>query len=296
MEVDVHQHMWPAALVAALRRRRAPPQLDGWTLRLRGEPDYLITAADHDAHSRADLAAEDGLDLVLLSLSSPLGIEHLPYEDSRPLLDAFHEGSLSLPRPFGVWASVSLVKPDPEDLLGLFAAGCVGLQLPATAISDPSTVNELLPLLQVLEDQDKPLFIHPGPVRNTADRRAPGWWPAIVPYVNQMHTAWFAYRASAEADLPRLRVCFAMLAGLAPLHDERSAARGGPTSRNPSLYVETSSYGTQAIAAIVQTTGIAAIVNGSDRPYASPTDLGPLIEFRQATRVQNPANLLSSRI
>lgn len=293
MQIDIHQHIWPAKLVAALRRRRTPPQLDEWTLRLPGEPDFLVNSVDHDVQRRADLAIEDELNLVVLSLSSPLGIEYLPYDDARPLLDAFHEGSLALPRPFGVWASVGLAKPDPDELQTLLAAGCVGLQLPATALGDPSSVQELLPLFQTLEDHDKPLFVHPGSVSTDAlNTNVPGWWAAVVPYVSQMHRAWFTYRASVESAFPQLRVCFAMLSGLAPLHDERSAVRGGPASRNPRLYLDTSSYGQRAIAAAAEAMGIDVIVNGSDRPYAGPSDLGRGLEVRRAIRVNNPANLL----
>jgi hypothetical protein len=294
MEIDVHQHMWPADLIDALRRRRTPPLLDDWTLKLPGEPDFLVSPADHDVRLRTDLAHEDGLGLVLLSLSSPLGIESLPYEEAQPLLDAFHEGGLSLPQPFKMWASISLANPDPAELSKLLKAGCVGLQLPATAMTDPGMVADLLPLLEKLQELNKPLFVHPGPVGNASGSEVPGWWPAIVPYVSQMHTAWFAYKTSVEAVLPRLRVCFAMLAGLAPLHGERCVARGGPTLRNPSLYVETSSYGPRAIAATVQAIGAAAIVNGSDRPYADQSDLGPDTNLREAVRVRNPRYLLDS--
>jgi 6-methylsalicylate decarboxylase len=292
MHADIHQHAWPPALVAALRRRREPPLLDEWTLRLPGEPDFLVSPADHDMHKRADLAAADGADLVLLSLSSPLGIENLPYDESAPLLDAFHEGALALPSPFGVWACVNLRKPDPGELSALIKAGCAGLQLPATALSSPAKLAELLPLLEVLERLGKPLFIHPGPVTSVAGTGAPAWWPPIVPYVTQMHTAWFSYRACAETALPRLRVCFAMLAGLAPLHDERCAARGGPASANPLLYLDTSSYGPRAITAAAQVMGAAAIVNGSDRPYAAPPRLGPGPGLREAACQRNPARLL----
>ena len=34
MPLDIHQHLWPSSFVAALRARRTPPNLDGWTLHL----------------------------------------------------------------------------------------------------------------------------------------------------------------------------------------------------------------------------------------------------------------------
>lgn len=103
--IDVHQHIWPPAFVELLRARTAPPRLDGWTLHLEGEPPFAVDPGDHDVEARVRLAVADGLDLALVSLSSPLGIEYLPPAESLPLLDAFHTGALALPAPFGVWAS-----------------------------------------------------------------------------------------------------------------------------------------------------------------------------------------------
>jgi hypothetical protein len=95
--VDVHQHIWPAELIAQLRRRTAGPRLDGWTLRLPGEPDFEVNPADHDPAARAALAATEGTDLALISLSSPLGVEHLPAAEAKPLLDAYHLGAARPP-------------------------------------------------------------------------------------------------------------------------------------------------------------------------------------------------------
>ncbi|MFC6934572.1 hypothetical protein ACFQHO_32345 [Actinomadura yumaensis] len=75
---DIHQHLWGAPLLAALRARRTPPFLDGWTLHLDGEPPYEVDPADHDPAARAAQAEGDGLAAALVSLSSPLGIEWLP--------------------------------------------------------------------------------------------------------------------------------------------------------------------------------------------------------------------------
>ena len=40
--IDVHQHLWPAQLLEALRARRRAPRLRGWTLELEGEPEYRV--------------------------------------------------------------------------------------------------------------------------------------------------------------------------------------------------------------------------------------------------------------
>lgn len=222
---DVHQHLWTPSLVAALRSRREPPFLDGWTLFLDGEPPYGIPPADHDIARRTELADTDGLGLALVSLSSPIGVEWLPAAEARPLLDAYHEGSAALPEPFGAWAAACVRDVDAKATAKDLDRGFVGLQLPANALADAAGYARCAPLLDLLEERGLPLFVHPGPAPGGAE--GPGWWPAMVPYVQQMHSAWFAFRAFGRPRHSRLRVCFALLAGLAPLHGERFAARGG---------------------------------------------------------------------
>lgn len=292
---DVHQHIWPPALIELLRSRTAPPYLDAWSLHLAGEPPYAVDPADHDPAARTRLAATDGLDLALVSLSSPLGIEYLPPAESLPLLTAFHDGALALPAPFAVWASPCLTEVDPEAVERELRRGCVGLQLPATALLDAAGWAHCAPLLDVLTRHDKPLFVHPG-AAPPADGTPP-WWPALVPYVQQLHAAWFAFRAFGRVRHPALRVCFAALAGLAPLHGERLAARGGGRGAiDFDVFYETSSYGTRAVDALVRAVGIDVVVSGSDRPYAAPgvPDLGADAAVH-AVRTVNPARLLHGR-
>jgi hypothetical protein len=112
-----------------------------------------------------------------------------------------------------------------------------------------------------------------------------------------MHAAWFAFRAFGRPRHPRLRVCFALLAGLAPLHGERLAARGGQQQAgDQGVFVETSSYGPTAVDAMVRALGVNAVVQGSDRPYAEPPrhpgyGLGGAAAY--AFRIANPRRLLT---
>jgi hypothetical protein len=292
--IDLHQHMWPPALVEALRRRNAPPRLDGWMLQLDGEPDYVVVPSDHDPAARAALASEDGLDLALVSLSSPLGIESLPGDESAELLAAWHDGALALPEPFGAWAAASLWEVDPAGLERELNRGFVGLQLPATTLVDVAGYERAGPLLEVLERTHRPLFVHPGPVSRS--QPAPtAWWPAVVDYVGQMHAAWHAFRALGRPRYPRLRVGFAMLAGLAPLHGERFRARACErTVVDEAAYLETSSYGPRAIDAVVRVTGIDVLAHGSDRPYAPPPQSGLGDAAEVALRLTNPKRLLDT--
>ncbi|RRR75206.1 amidohydrolase family protein [Streptomyces sp. RP5T] len=295
--VDVHQHLWSPSLVTALRARSEPPRLDGWTLHLDGEPPYDLPPADHDATLRAELAATDGLGLALVSLSAPIGVEWLPAAEARPLLDAYHEGAAALPRPFGAWAAAGVRDIDARATADCLDAGFVGLQLPADALADAAGYARCAPLLDLLEERDLPLFVHPGPASGGSS--GPGWWPAMVPYVQQMHAAWFAFRAHGRPRHPRLRVCFALLAGLAPLHGERFAARGGGgAGPDPLVFVETSSYGPRAVESVVRALGVDAVVQGSDRPYAEPPQhpghgLGGAAAY--AFRIANPRRLLTGR-
>ena len=296
MHVDIHQHVWPGAMIEELRRRAQPPRLEGWTLLTSGERPFEVTPADHDVSKRAAQAACDGLDLALISLSSPLGIEYLPPEQAVPLLDAYHDGVCELGPPFACWAAACLTAIDVPGLIKQLDRGCAGLQLPATALADESGYRHCRPLLHVLAERNLPLLIHPGPAAD-APGCGPGWWPAVVSYVQQMHAAWFAFRAYGRPAHPRLRVCFAALAGLAPLHGERVAARAGGDALarglvDPEVFVETSSYGNRAVDAVVRVLGADVVVFGSDRPYAQPSDLGLGKSFADAIRSANPARML----
>ena len=68
-----------------------------------------------------------------------------------------------------------------------------------------------------------PVFVHPGPVAGSAaGPRQPSWWSPSTDYVAQQHAAWHAFHAVVRPRVPSLRAVFALLAGLAPLHAERT--------------------------------------------------------------------------
>ena len=307
---DVHQHLWPEPLVAALSWRRTAPRVrrsrGGWVLRLHGEPDYRFDLADHDPAARIEALAHDGVQRALLAISSPLGIEALPRDEAEPLLAAHNGGLLALGGPFGVWGAVSLRPPDPDDVDALLNAGAVGISLPAGALAHPSGLDRCGGLLERLARRDAPLLVHPGPApwngwrSSSFDRgpQTPAWWPAMTRYVEDMNAAWHAFAAFGRPWHPRLRVVFAMLAGGAPLHGERLAARGGPTGAlaDPDVFYDTSSYGASTIDAVVRCVGIDQLVYGSDGPVvevtAGPSALG---DAAAAAMVRtNVARLLGS--
>lgn len=292
--IDVHQHLWPAELLDALRARREPPYLRGWTLHTATEAPYAVTPGDHDVEARVALDREAGISLACVSLSAPLGLESLP--EAAGLLAAWHTGALSLPDHFRAWASVSSLDPDLPGLTRQLAGDrFVGLQLPATDLLTPAAWEAALPVLSVARQAARPVLVHPGPARPlAASTGVPAWWPAVVDYVGQLQACWWAWQAvDGRALLPGLRLVFGAAAGLAPVHHERHVVRGG-TERpvDPDLFVDSSGYGPRGLDAVVRVLGIDALVLGSDRPYAEP-----LADFfgdaaTHAIRTSNPARLL----
>jgi hypothetical protein len=290
--IDLHQHLWPEALLAALARRDAPPRLvlhgREWTLELSGEAPSIVALADHDPVVRALEAERAGLDVVAIAPSSPLGIESLPADEAQPLLDAFHEGILELGAPFRLWAAPAL------EIDSLLDRGALGMSIPAAAIATEFGLERASALLERLEARDAPLFVHPGPA--PAADGAPSWWPALTAYVADMQAAWLAWAAWGRAAHPRLKVLFAMLAGGAPLHAERLAARGGPAAavHDDASFFDVSSYGPRTVDAMLRVVGVDRLVNGSDIPVVERVSLDALgTSVVHALTEANPARLLS---
>lgn len=289
MKMDVHQHLWTTPLVEALASRSEFPfvrQENGLTvLYLAGERPYVIDLVGEEPARRSALVELDGLDQALLCLSSPLGIEGLPRREARPLIEAYHEGALALDEHFGVWGAIALDRCDPDDVDELLERGCVGLALPAGALAGVECILALRDVLERLELRGAPLLVHPGPglrperpgpARDVA-LGEPLWWPALTSYVAGIQAAWLSFLIVGRHDHPRLRVIFTMLAGLAPLHGERLAARGGPVASeqpDPLTFYDTSSYGPWAVRAMAELVGPGQLLYGSDRPVVEPSELG----------------------
>ena len=298
---DLHQHLWPDGLIRALAERVAPPRLrhgaGGWTLELPGEPPGAVDLADHDPVARAFEAERDGVDVVGIALSVPLGIELLPAAEAQPLLDAFHDGVAELGEPFRFWAATALSAPGAGalEIDALLDRGAIGATVPAGALASEVGLVRLSALLSRLEARDVPLFVHPGPAPS-AHRGAPSWWPAMTAYVADMHAAWHAWAAWGRRSHPRLRVLFAMLAGGAPLHAERLAVRGGPADavHDELTFFDVSSYGPRTVDAMLRVVGADRLVHGSDRPIAAPPALAALgPSLAHALAEANPQHLLA---
>lgn len=278
--VDVHQHVWTAPLLDALARRERLPFVRRAgriaVLHCAGEQAWAIDLEAETAERRTELLRQDGLDRAGIALSSPIGVEALPRPEAQELIEAHLAGVEQLGDEFAAWGPVALDRPEADDVDSLLARGCVGITLPAGALAGPDALAEIEPILRRAEALDALVFVHPGPGRRTSRRDAslsePLWWPAMTDYIAEMHAAWLTFSVLGRRHYGSLRVLFAMLAGGAPLHAERLAARGGsPVDlRDPHTFYETSSYGPAAIEAIAQRVGMAQLVYGSDRPVVEP--------------------------
>jgi 6-methylsalicylate decarboxylase len=291
MQIDVHQHLWPAPFVAALRSRRRAPRLDGWELRLPGQPPYRVDPGHHDVEARTAQAAADGDTIVCVAPSAVLGLDRLPSAEADYLATVWLAGALALPPPFRAYA----LPTTPAALEHALAAGAIGLEVGADLLAAPDGLERLAPLLAVLNSVGRALLVHPGPggLQDVASR--PAWWAPVVPYVAQLNAAWWAWAQGGRERFPRLPVCFAALAGLGPLHGERQRSRGGSAGRVDGLtFVETSTYGTLAVDAVVRVLGIDVVCRGSDRPYAAPVE--PSLGSEAALKAigsTNPGRLLA---
>jgi len=87
---DVHEHLWPEQLVAALQARSRPPRIDGDELIL-GEGTFEAELEAHSLEARLALMDAAGIDVAVVSLQPTLACDGIP-----ELVDAYHEGILEL--------------------------------------------------------------------------------------------------------------------------------------------------------------------------------------------------------
>jgi 6-methylsalicylate decarboxylase len=296
--VDVHQHVWTEPLLDALEARDELPLVRrgaGVTLlHSRGEPPYVIDETAERPERRASLLRDDRLELAVVALSSPIGIEALPRHEALELIEAHLHGVGDLPEAFAAWGPVALDHPEADDVDDRLARGCVGISLPAGALNGPQRLDAIGPVLERAATRRAPVFVHPGRAPGDASGEsalgAPPWWPALTTYVAQMQAAWLSFATLGRREHPDLIVVFSMLAGGAPLLSERLATRGGP-SVDPGdalTYYDTSSFGPAAVEAMARRVGYRQLVFGSDRPV-----IEPMLTGREALLRRNASALLA---
>jgi predicted TIM-barrel fold metal-dependent hydrolase len=295
VRVDIHQHVWTASLVDALAARDSPPRVvrvgGEAILESVGEAPWVIDLEAESPHRRLRLVEQDGLDLAVVAISSPVGIEALPRDEAVPLIEAHLAGVQALGPRFAAWGPIALDRPTPADVDRVLDIGCVGVSLPAGAIATPERLESMRSVLNRVAERGAPLFVHPGPSPRdhppTGDQAPrptdPPWWKAMTSYVSQMQAAWLSLAALGRPEHPELTSVFAMLAGGAPLLSERLAARGGPLVDlgHPRTFYDTSSVGPVAIDAIAAHVGEDRLIYGSDRPVIEPVRGGPDVHLQE---------------
>jgi predicted TIM-barrel fold metal-dependent hydrolase len=284
MRVDVHQHIWTTALVDKLAERDSLPLVrreHGVTvLHSAGELPYVIDIESETPARRGACVREDGLDLALVAISTPIGIEALPRASALELINAHLDGVLSLPPEFAAWGPIALDHAEPADVDKLLQRGCVGISIAAGAIARPDRLYRIGDVLERVAERGVPLLVHPGLApgqqAGSADVDEPIWWRPLTEHVSQMQAAWLTFASVGRREFPDLKVVFAMLAGGAPLLTERLSARGGPPIEleDPNSFYETSSYGSAAVEMTARRVGELQLVYGSDRPVVEPQKTG----------------------
>ena len=283
---DIHEHLWPQSFFAALTARSEPPRLQGRALELAGAPVWELDVESHGLDARLALMDRSGLDRAVVSLQPTLGIDALPADEARELVDTWESGILELARAAG-GRIIPLAAREPADgFAGLCVAGAELLDLDALA-----------PRLEALAETGGFLFVHPGAA--VAPPGAPPWWTAIVDYTAEMQAAYIAWLAAGAARWPELDVVFAILAGGAPIQLERMAARGVEerSAMLPQIWFDTATYGRRALDLAMSTFGVERMLFGSDLPVVdSASALDVLRSFGEAVTdavlSANPAELL----
>lgn len=245
---DIHQHLWPEALIEGLRARPERPRLRSGVLEL-GSGDWQVDLGAHTLEARLALLDRDEIDVAVISCPPTLELDE-------ELVEAYHEGIVEVVAASG-------------GRLRALASGSVRAGFAGTCVSAWELVDltKLEPLLDELERSGGLLFVHPGPAApDHAD--TPDWWTAVVDYTTQMQAAYAAWIALSADRWPDLRVVFAILAGGAPFQLERLASRGIEIRSvvRPNVYLDTASYGPRALELSLATYGVAQLVYGSDTP------------------------------
>ena len=275
---DFHQHLWPPALIEALRARSERPRLRGSVLQL-PSGDFELDVTCHEPAARLAVLDRHELDVAVISCPPTLELD-------AELVEAYHDGILEL-----------VAESDGRLLAlasGAVRAGFSGACVPAPALGD---LDALAPVLTELERRGQLLFVHPAPAGRTLDQ--PSWWPFVVGYTAQMQAAYAAWLAGGAERWPELRVLFAILAGGAPIQLERLASRGLDTRAvlHEHVYFDTASYGERALELAMATFGVGHLVYGSDWPIIdAEATLRAVRGFGQAVTDavcrENPARLL----
>jgi 6-methylsalicylate decarboxylase len=298
--------------MSALAARDTPPRIvtrhGGLWLDLAFEPGGPVSAAAHDPQRRLAVLDAGGIDAAVISISTPVGVEALPEDEARQLLDAYHTGIAEVVE----WsngrllafaaACLSAADAGVADVAERLQAGFAGLSLPSEVLATPAGLDLCAPLLELLERTGRPLFVHPGPAPWTrpdpADSRLPAWWTPLAQYPAWSLRAFATWRALGAAAYPRLRVVFAIMAGGAPFLEGRwrtFTGQVGAIDRN--IFLDTAACQRLDLELALAAYGAEQIVLGTDVPVIDPAPLlrslnGLGSAVMKAVGERNPARVL----
>jgi hypothetical protein len=256
---DLHQHLWPAPFIAALRERRTAPRLAESEL-VTAEGSFLVDLGDHDPEPRLRALDRAGLDVAVLSLQPSLGLDALPEKERLQLEEVWSESIREL-----VTASAGrFLAFSPTHVRPGFA----GVSLGSSMFED---FDRSAPLLDAAAAAGSIVFVHPD-LGGPADPRRPAWWEWVTGYPARMQSAYLAWLALGRTRWPTLRVLFAMLGGGGPFQLERLARRGVDvrSALDPNTFFEVSTHGRRAMELCIETFGVEQLAYGSDTPVVDP--------------------------
>jgi 6-methylsalicylate decarboxylase len=256
---DLHQHLWPEAFVAALRRRTTPPRIVGDEIET-VEGAFAIDLRDHDAGDRVQALDRDGIGVALLSLQPSLGLDLLPDDDREGLEEVWADAVRDL-----MAASAGRFRAfSPSRMRAEFA----GVSLGSSTFMDFDRSAELLDAAAAAGGV---VFVHPD-IHGPAHPTRPAWWEWVTGYPSRMQAAYLAWLAFGRQRWPSLRVLFAMLGGGGPFQLERLARRGIDVRSvlDPNTFFEVSTHGRRAIELCIETFGVGQLAYGSDTPVVDP--------------------------
>ena len=202
----------------------------------------------------------DGLDRALLCLSSPLGIEWLPREQSSRLIDAYHDGALGARRSVRRVGSLALDRTGPQRRRPCVRPWVRGRITSSRRALERRRAREPRPRPRAPAGARRPLLVHPGPgarpstgrtsrPRDSATRSGGRRSPLCA--VDPGRVARVRLRG---ARVTRACASSSRCSRGSRPSVERLTCRGGPGAvlEGPLIFYETSSYGPAAVSALAE--------------------------------------------
>ena len=289
LKIDVHNHFYPEAYIAAVRRDSAVASItvdDAGVMRIHYPGDYsVIVPAHRDAELRIGDMERAGVDMQVLSLTVP-GVHFEPEAQGIRLAqvtnEAFAEIVQRYPERYRAFATLPTQTPDEaaRELeravreLGLSGA-MVFSNLGGLPLDDP----RFWPIYAAAEDLEVPLLIHPTTPASAAGFEELRLVPLLGFPFDMTLAATRLVLGGVLERFPRLILILGQLGGALPLLAER-VERGyaiypelsGSLQRSPSeyfrmMYYDTVPYGQLGIPLTYDFAGPERIVLASDHPH-----------------------------